>query len=138
LLNVKKALTKILATLPTVTNITNIAANVTVLRGGYSKIGGLIVVNMVFRVSTNAFNADSILVGVPPAFQADAPLAIYNPSASPNTLSANCRIAGGYIRPGLALAANTEYTICGIYFWGGVLLKGILRTLAPCKGVGLC
>lgn len=116
MLNVKKALTKILATLPTVTSITNILANVTVLRGGYFQIGNLIVVNVVFRVSTNTFNADSALFGVPTAYQADAPLSIFNPSASPNTLSATCRIASGYIRPGLTLTANTEYTICGTYF----------------------
>lgn len=107
---------KISNSLPTVTNITNIAANVTVLRGGYFQIGNLIVISMVFRVSTNTFNADSLLVGVPPAYQADAPLSIFKPSASPNALSSTCRIAGGYIRPGLTLTASTEYTICGTYF----------------------
>lgn len=100
-----------------VKSVEDISSNLVVLRGGYYKIGKLVVLNVVFRPTSGTWTADTALFGVPDTpYQANAPLLISTNSANPNFLSGNPRIASGYVRPGVVIGNGIEYVIQGTYF----------------------
>ena len=99
----------------TVNSVTSIAANLTVLRGGWFQIGNIIFVNVICKPTAGTWNADSALFYVAPAYQGNAPL-IISDSEGNNPIQAKCRVSSGYVRAGGTLTINHEYLIFGSFY----------------------